>query len=72
MSKASCVKVRNGFENLDYDIHNLLFRVHFSSTNLAYNVKSFKAFSRDVHVLSVLIELIVLLDLRMMQLPDYI
>ena len=66
------MKVRNGFENLYYDIHNLLFRVHFSSTNLANNVKSFKAFSRDVHVLSVLIELIVLLDLRMMQLPDFV
>ena len=72
VSKASGMKVRNGFENLDNDIHNLLFRMHFSSTDLAYNVKSFKAFSGDVHVLSVLIELIVLLDLRMMQLPDYV
>jgi hypothetical protein len=72
VSKASGMKVRNGFEDLDYDIHNLLFRVHFSSTDLANNVKSFKAFGGDVHVLSVLIELIVLLDLRMMQLPDYV
>ena len=72
VSEASGMKVRNSFEDLDYDIHNLLFRMHFSSTDLAYNVKSFKAFSGDVHVLSVLIELIVLLDLRMMQLPDYV
>lgn len=66
------MKVRNGVEDLDDDIYYLLFRVHFSGTNLAYNVKSFKAFSRDVHVLSVLIEFIVLLDLWMMQLPDYV
>ncbi len=44
MSKPSGMKVRNGFEDLDYDIHDLLFSVHFSSTNLAGNVKSFKAF----------------------------
>ena len=56
------MKVRNGFEDLDYDIRYLLFSVHFSSTNLANNVKTFKAFHRDVHILIILIELIVLLD----------
>ena len=62
VSKPSGMKVRNGFEDLDYDIHNLLFSVHFSSTNLGYDVKSFKTFHRDVHMLIILIKLIVLLD----------
>ena len=62
MSKPSGMKVRNGFEDLDYDIRYLLFSVHFSRTNLANNVKTFKAFHRDVHILIILIELIVLLD----------
>jgi len=62
VSKPSGMKVRNGFEDLDYDIRYLLFSVHFSSTNLGNNVKTFKAFHRDVHILIILIELIVLLD----------
>lgn len=66
VSKPSGVKVWNSFEDLDYDIHNILFSVHFSSTNLADNVKSLKAFHRDVHMLIIFKELIVLLDLRMM------
>ena len=72
VSKPSGMNMRNGFEDLDYDIHNLLFSVHFSSTNLADNVESFKAFHWDVYVLVILIEFIVLLDLRMMQLPHNI
>lgn len=62
VSKPSGMKMRNCFEDLDYDIHYLLFSVDFSSTNLADDVKSFQAFHRDVHMLIIFIELIVLLD----------